>query len=149
MAAAGDAQVSGELELVYERISREVAARQPRCDASGRCCHFEAWGHRLYVTGLEAAYLVMRLERPVGAEDIRQAREAGGCPFQKGLLCSVHSLRPLGCRVYYCDPTAGDWQQDLSERMLREIRSIHERHQLAYRYGEWRGILEMLLGAGS
>lgn len=148
MAAAGDAQVSGELELVYERIAREVEARRPRCDASGRCCHFEAWGHRLYVTGLEAAYLVSRLDRALTREDVALAREAGGCPFQVGLLCSVHPLRPLGCRVYYCDPTAEGWQQELSERMLGEIRAIHDWHGVGYRYGEWRGMLEMLATHG-
>ncbi|HZW08999.1 MAG TPA: YkgJ family cysteine cluster protein [Phycisphaerales bacterium] len=148
LAAAVEPQISGELELVYEAIARAVAQRRPVCDASGRCCRFEEWGHRLYVTGLEAAYLLARLDRPLTPERIGAARAAGGCPFQKSLLCSVHAIRPLGCRVYYCDETAQEWQMELSERMLREMRGIHERHGLPYRYGEWRAMLGVIVEAG-
>ncbi len=143
--AARDPQISGELELLYERIARETAQRQPVCDQSGRCCNFDAWGHRLYVTGLETAYLVTRLDEPLMPERVARAREAGGCPFQKALLCGVHPLRPLGCRAYFCDESATDWQQDLSERMLAEIRALHDRHGVPYRYGEWRVMLEALV----
>jgi Fe-S-cluster containining protein len=148
LGAAVDPQISGELELVYEAIARAVAARRPVCDASGRCCKFDEWGHRLYVTGLEAAYLAARLGREISLEEIATARAAGGCPFQKALLCSVHAIRPLGCRVYYCDETAQEWQMELSERMLGEVKAIHERHGLAYRYGEWRAMLHVIVEAG-
>jgi hypothetical protein len=30
----------------------------------------------------------------------------------------------------------------LTERLLGEIRGVHERHGLGYRYGEWREMLE-------
>ena len=149
LAAAIDPQISGELELVYEHISRAVDTRKPVCNTSGRCCNFEKWGHRLYVTGLEAAYLFTRLhelrDEPLTAADIDAARAAGGCPFQKALLCSVHAIRPLGCRTYYCDETAQEWQHDLTERMLAEIRALHDRHGVPYRYGEWRAMLGELV----
>lgn len=148
LAAALDPQISGELELVYEAITRAVDTRRPVCERSGRCCRFEEWGHRLYVTGLEAAYLLTRLDRPLTPDTIARARQAGGCPFQKALLCSVHGIRPLGCRVYYCDESAQEWQRELCERMLGEVKAIHDRHGLAYRYGEWRGMLEMLVERG-
>ncbi|MCC7388761.1 MAG: YkgJ family cysteine cluster protein [Phycisphaerales bacterium] len=142
--AAADPQIAGELELLYEHIARDTAQRRPRCDQSGRCCDFDAWGHRLYVTGLEAAYLVARLEHPLTPGAIADARARGGCPFQRALLCTVHSLRPLGCRAYFCDPTSTDWQQDLTERMLAELRALHDRHDIPYRYAEWRALLETL-----
>jgi hypothetical protein len=56
----------------------------------------------------------------------------------------VHTIKPLGCRVYFCDPTAQGWQQELSERTLAMVRAIHERHGVPYRYGEWRGLLEVV-----
>jgi hypothetical protein len=56
----------------------------------------------------------------------------------------VHRDRPLGCRVYFCDRSAQDWQQDLSERALAMVRAIHDRHGIEYRYGEWRTMLEKL-----
>ncbi|MDQ7013149.1 MAG: hypothetical protein Q9O74_04550 [Planctomycetota bacterium] len=150
LAAALDPQISGELELVYEHIARAVDTRKPVCNSSGRCCNFDAWGHRLYVTGLEAAYLFTRLpqlrDKPLTTADITTARTAGGCPFQLALLCTVHPIRPLGCRTYYCDESSQQWQHDLTEEQLREVRAIHNRHDLDYQYGEWRDMLEQLLG---
>jgi len=145
--AARDPVIAGELEAVYEQVARAIAQRGPICRASGRCCNFERWGHRLYVTGLEAAYTLTRLgeEQAVSVGDIADARERGGCPFQVGMLCSVHGIKPLGCRTYYCDPTAREWQELLTERSLAEVRAIHERYEIPYRYGEWREILELLL----
>lgn len=144
--AALDPQIAGELELLYERVARETAERRPVCDRSGRCCNFEAWGHRLYVTGLEAAYLLARLETPLTRPAIGEARARGGCPFQRALLCTVHTLRPLGCRAYFCDPASTEWQYDLTERMLGEIRALHDRHEIPYQYAEWRALLEMIVG---
>jgi Fe-S-cluster containining protein len=152
LSAARDETIAAELEAVYALIADQIEARGPRCDVSGRCCHFEEHGHRLYVTGLEAAYTVARLgevrrhdhEGVIAARDVELARARGDCPFLVDEKCSVHAIRPLGCRVYFCDPTAQEWQQELSERTLALVRAIHERHGVPYRYGEWRGMLGML-----
>ena len=79
--------------------------------------------------------------------EINAARATGGCPFQVANLCGAHPIRPLGCRVYFCDRSAQDWQHQLSEHALQQIRSLHDRHQLPYRYGEWRAMLELLTRA--
>ena len=63
LAAARDPAVRGELDAVYLDISEQIEARGPACWASGRCCNFEKAGHLLYVTGLEAAYTVVGLEK--------------------------------------------------------------------------------------
>ena len=145
LTAARNPQIAGELELLYEHIAQEVARHQPLCTQSGRCCHFDAWDHRLYVTGLEAAYLFARLEQQLTPNDIARAHAAGGCPFQKSLLCTVHAIRPIGCRVYYCDQSGEGWQEALTERTLAEVRAIHDRHEVPYQYVEWRMVLKMLI----
>jgi Fe-S-cluster containining protein len=144
--------VRAALEGVYARIGEEIARRGPVCWASGRCCNFEKTGHRLYVTGLEAAYCVRGLRRGEAQveaptmEMIDQAMSAGGCPLQVGNLCGAHGVKPLGCRVYFCDRSARAWQEDLSESALREVRAIHEAEGIEYRYGEWRGMLGLVVG---
>jgi Fe-S-cluster containining protein len=75
--------------------------------------------------------------------DVEAAAARGGCPFQVRNLCGVHEIKPLGCRLYFCDRSAQEWQQELSERLLRDIRAIHDRHKIAYRYGEWLEMLNM------
>ncbi len=170
-AAARRPEVAAALDQLFAQVAREIAARGPACWASGRCCNFDAFGHRLYVTGLEAAYTLTRvadraLSPPPSPQNagvardslalpqvpttvaIAAARAAGGCPFQQGNLCSVHDLKPLACRVYFCDRSAQEWQQDLMERLMGELRALHDRHDIDYCYLEWRDALDALAAAG-
>lgn len=148
--AAHDAGVRASLEAVYADVGARIAERAPACWASGRCCNFEKAGHRLYVTGLEAAYTLVRApaERAIDAGLLTDAVRRGGCPFQVRNLCGVHTVKPLACRVYFCDRTAKDWQLALSEEMHERVRALHTAHAVGYRYAEWRSLLAMLLDAG-
>jgi len=47
--------------------------------------------------------------------------------------------------VYFCDPVAQGWQEQLSEKLLEQIRSLHGRHEIPYRYGEWRAMLGLFV----
>ncbi len=183
--AATAGVVAQELEGIYARCAEAIAARGPACWASGRCCNFEAAGHLLYVTGLEAAYTVARLdaaawmgapgkpettEITIGGGARVQGGGAGadsagglavgvspaaagrvlaaigsGCVFQKANLCGAHTIKPLGCRIYFCDRSAQDWQQDVHEMLITDLRRLHERHGIEYRYGEWRSMLRQVL----
>ena len=137
--AAAEVPVHDALAELYDRLGREIESRGPTCWLSGRCCKFDSYGHRLYVTGLEIAWLVRHLDGHALAR-LRNADlpDLDGCPFQSGGLCMVHALRPLGCRIYFCDPTAEHWQNDLYERFLGDLRGIHESGGIPYRYMEWR-----------
>jgi hypothetical protein len=53
-------------------------------------------------------------------------------------LCGVHAIRPFGCRIFFCDPTAGDWQQQQYELFHAELKKLHERFDVPYFYVEWR-----------
>lgn len=149
---AGDPRVSDRLEAVYVMAREAIEARGPACWASGRCCNFEKTGHRLYCTGLEAAYTVVGLRSRGRVEptevEIQEARRAGGCPLQVANLCGAHEIKPMGCRVYFCDRSVQDWQHELSERLMNEIRRVHDEFGIEYVYGEWRSLLSMLSGRG-
>ncbi|MEN0020421.1 MAG: hypothetical protein AAF747_06020, partial [Planctomycetota bacterium] len=41
--------VAEQLATIYARAAEAIAERGPACWASGRCCNFDATGHRLYV----------------------------------------------------------------------------------------------------
>ena len=138
-AAARRAEVDDALRDLFRAMNADIAARKPVCDLSGRCCRFDTWGHQLYATGLEIAWLLTQLDDS-GRSRLRDAPlpQMDGCPFQVGKLCSVHTLRPIGCRVYYCDPNAQDWQGEVYERFLGELKQLHTRFAVEYRYMEWR-----------
>jgi len=150
MAHARDPRVRGALEAIYTQTAHEIAQRAPACWASGRCCNFEKSGHRLYVTGLEAAYTMAHapVERRIDRAALDGAVARGGCPFQAANLCGVHHTKPLACRVYFCDRSAQEWQRDLSERMHERVRALHADHAIEYRYAEWRSLLSVLVEAG-
>lgn len=143
--AARSPEVAAAIEAIYDAVADEVRERRPICIASGQCCHFERAGHRLYVTGLEAALTISGRRdagQPLARSAIDRARAEGTCPFLRDdRLCGAHECRPLGCRIYFCDRSTGPWQEALYERMHRAIAEVHERLGLPYGYGEWRQIL--------
>lgn len=185
--------VARELAGLFERAKQAISQRGPACWASGRCCNFAKAGHRLYVTGLEAAWTVSCLPQvqapapsdseraastasiplpvlraepqgfgqahmsshtqpssaapPLTHDSIALARARGDCPFLIANACSVHDIKPLACRVYFCDVEAQTWQHALSEELHDGLRALHERFDIPYRYAEWRDLLTLLVPA--
>jgi hypothetical protein len=139
--AAFDPRVDAELRAIHAACAEEARIQRPLCIASGACCRFETYGHRLYVTGLETAWSLRQLGHTPSPDQLAAAAARGDCPFLAGSLCTAHAARPLGCRVYFCDPLAQLWQQDLSERLLARVRALHDACGAPYRYGDWRTML--------
>ena len=134
-------RIQQRFDELHDKILQATSDKQPKCETSGRCCHFEKFGHRLYITGLEAAVVLNRLiEHPI-ATDIDQAITRGDCPFLISEQCSIHEQRPTGCRIFFCDPDAEEWQHNLYERVHERIERLHMQHDVPYHYGEWRAML--------
>ena len=143
-AAAGRAQVRDAVAALYRDVQLEVDRVKPRCDVSGRCCRFEEFGHRLFVTTLELAAFWYELEtagRPAAAAG---PWDGSGCPFQSAGLCGVHSIRPFGCRIFFCDPASEGWQREQYERFHARLRRLHETLEVPYFYVEWRDALRAI-----
>jgi Fe-S-cluster containining protein len=128
-------EVRREVLRLYAELQAEIDSRRPICQVSGRCCRFEEFGHRLYVTTAELATFTAELAEttPAGGSPV-----AGGCPFQTGKICRVHTIRPMGCRVFFCDASATDWQQALYEQFHARLKKLHEDLSIPYGYMEWR-----------
>jgi Fe-S-cluster containining protein len=137
-AAAGRSDVREAVARVYADLQQAIDTRRPVCNASGRCCHFEEFGHRLFVTTLELAAFVASLPAS------RSGGGKGDCPFQIQGLCDVHAIRPFGCRVFFCDKTATQWQNEQYERFHTELKRLHETLNVPYFYVEWREALRTL-----
>ena len=149
----------GEL---YDRLQIQAEARKPICVQSGKCCRFDEYGHRLYVTTIELAAFVSQLlpiadcrlpavspsNPPIAGVANRRslplAASPGGCPYQIDKMCGVHPIRPFGCRIFYCDPTAAQWQQEKYEQFHGELKELHEKFGIQYFYVEWRQGLGIL-----
>jgi Fe-S-cluster containining protein len=146
---------------IHAVVQREVDARRPLCVMSGRCCHFEEFGHRLYVTTIELAAFIHELsgrprddgrgENPqphrthsLPVTQVQAPPSTGTCAFQVGKLCGVHALRPFGCRMFFCDATATEWQNVTYERFHSKLRTLHVELEIPYYYVEWRTALAAL-----
>jgi hypothetical protein len=122
------------LEL-YAEVDRDVRAAGPVCVASGRCCRFKEYGHVLFVSNLEADVLLSQAptyDRPVSADF---------CPFQRDKLCTAREPRPLGCRVYYCDPAYQDSGNRITEEYLRRLKDLAVEFGIEWQYAPLHSFL--------
>ena len=119
-----------ELQAIYAELGAEIAALAPVCVASGRCCRFREYGHTLFLSAPETALLLADAPPPARALD-----EGESCPWQdqRG-LCTAREARPLGCRVYFCDPSHQDHASALSEKYLRRLKRLVDAHGLSWSY---------------
>jgi len=113
---------------LYQDVDREVAAAGPVCLASGRCCRFKDYGHVLFLSNLEADVLLAQ------APPYEQPVTPDFCPFQQENLCTAREPRPLGCRIYYCDPSYQETGNGLTEKYLRRLKELAQAQGIAWRY---------------
>jgi hypothetical protein len=124
------AEVRREVKALYEALDLAVAASGPVCRLSGRCCRFQEYGHTLFLSAPEAVVLVADAPRPVGPIDNGQT-----CPWQDAHGgCTAREARPLGCRVYYCDPEFQSRAAELSELYLSRLKRLAQRHGWPWNY---------------
>jgi len=137
------ADVRAAVAELYADLEKEVARRRPLCVISGRCCQFEEYGHRLFVTTMELASFAADL-RDHPPQPRTEPGDGRGCPFQIAKLCGVHAIRPMGCRLFFCDTTATDWQREQYEAFHSRLKRLHESLDVPYAYLEWRSALNLL-----
>jgi Fe-S-cluster containining protein len=128
------------LEL-YQAVDQEVAAAGPVCVASGRCCRFKEYGHVLFLSRLEADVLLDQAPAFVGPVS------SDFCPFQKENLCTAREPRPLGCRVYYCDPNYQERSQQITEKYLRQLKDLAAAEGVEWLYAPLHHFLNEALDA--
>jgi Fe-S-cluster containining protein len=134
---AQDDAFAATMREFYDDVDAAVASRRAVCINRGVCCQFGRYGHRLFVTDAELAFFI----RGLRGQWRRPADDADICPYQVEGRCTAREHRPLGCRIYYCDPSAQAWQGAEYERFLSKLKAIGERFGVDYRYREWLSAL--------
>ncbi len=108
------------LQFVYRGLDAEVARLAPVCRLSGRCCRFEEYGHTLFVSAPEFAVLLADAPPPS-----RPLDDGLTCPWQDARgRCTAREARPLGCRVYFCDPDYEPHAPDLAEAAIARLKKV-------------------------
>jgi hypothetical protein len=118
------------LRTLYDDLDAEVARLGPVCLLSGRCCRFAEYGHTLFVSAAEAALLLEEAPPPG-----RPLDPGLTCPWQDAEgRCTARGARPLGCRVYYCDPAYQSHAERLSETFIGRLKRLVDAEGLAWDY---------------
>jgi hypothetical protein len=119
-----------ELRALYDQLDAEVAGLGPVCQLSGRCCRFRDYGHVLFVSAAEVELLLSEAPPPQRPLDHGET-----CPWQdRQGRCTARGARPLGCRVYYCDPAYQPAAPELSERYIARLKRLAQRYGLPWDY---------------
>lgn len=105
---------------LYAALAADIQAAAPVCELSGRCCRFKEYGHTLFLSRVEADHLLEDGLPPDAIVD------EACCPFQVNGLCTARDRRPLGCRIYFCDPAYAGQGETLSERYIGQLKRLHE-----------------------
>jgi hypothetical protein len=132
------------LQGVYAEVDSEVARLAPVCEISGRCCRFEEYGHTLFLSAPEFALLVADAPNPSRPLD-------GGatCPWQDNRgRCSARGARPLGCRVYFCDPTYQPMSPEIAEAGISRLKRLVDELGLPWDYAPLHSHLRRVLEDG-
>jgi len=138
---AGDGEFLSVVHEVYDWLEEEIAAHQPVCRRRGDCCRFVEFGHKLYVTSVELAFLLGTCDRESATGGM-----AGTCPYLIGDRCRARQSRPTGCRIFFCESSGQGWQEDLTESTLARLRDLHKRFDVPYAYVEWLSALRRIIG---
>ena len=119
-------RVFAKLLAIYAQCEEIAACEGARCKACGRCCRFSEHGHDLYVSSLEAAWMLFAGGRP-------RALRRGECPYLDHGRCANRTGRALGCRTYFCE---GDDEsaREVHETMLGRIKKLSVEAEIPWHY---------------
>ncbi|MBN1554017.1 MAG: hypothetical protein JXA11_04675 [Phycisphaerae bacterium] len=134
--AAQNAPFLTRLGKLLQEAQRDVERLNPSCRACGQCCNFSAKNHRLFVSTGELALLTM-------TQPTRPA-ERLECPYQQNNLCTARDRRPLGCRIFFCNPNIQNELHDIYEECHHRIVQLHQQADIPYLYGEMTAWLRQL-----
>ncbi len=130
-------EIIAEIGLLYAWLDRVLASHKAKagtCTACGKCCDFDAYGHRLYITHAEMLYFSQKI-----GGNLKEMR-SGKCPYMVENRCSVHKHRFLGCRTYGCQGDS-DFQNELTEQALARLKNLCDSLNIPYKYMDLRQAL--------
>ena len=126
--------IYSEVERIYNWLDSKIKPLNNQCAACGKCCNFESFGHKLFVTTPELLYF---------SRNVKNAKPmlTQSCPYLENGKCSVRNYRFAECRIFFCKSARGcltaadkDLQNKLSEQALEKFKSLCNKFNFPYRY---------------
>ncbi|MDP2932796.1 MAG: hypothetical protein Q8N81_01555 [bacterium] len=132
------------------------------CSACGKCCDFESFGHKLFITSPELLYFRTNIKpskenqgpsdsagclglapAPVAGVQSRERKRAVTleickqvsqiCPYLKNGKCTARDFRFAGCRIFFCKADS-EKINELSEQAIKKFKTLCDEFDFPYRY---------------
>jgi len=118
-----------KLNKLYQDFEQDFDTLPKPCTQCGSCCHFDTFGHKLYVSSLEFAYVSEHKLIP-------KIVNSGHCPYLKGQHCEARNFRMLGCRTFFRlhQPEDSERAQALYETYLKKLKDLYLDHNIQWEY---------------
>jgi Fe-S-cluster containining protein len=124
-----------DVSVIYNWLDSQINLFDADCSACGKCCDFDSFGHKLFVSSPEILYFYKNL-KPL------RKMTAGHCPYQQENKCTAREFRFAGCRIFFCKGNS-EKQNALYEEVLNKFKVICNEHKYPYRYIELSKALEI------
>ena len=123
-----------EIEKLYDDIEGHLAGLNLNCENCGKCCDFDRFDHRLYVTTLEILYFWNNLNKQKISfpQDLISDQKFSRCPYQQGQGCLARAFRPSGCRIFFCRDVPSKFQHELMEKCMQRLYVLHDKYEVLY-----------------
>ena len=122
------AELIDAVARVYEWIDRQPVEKSKPCRICGKCCDFDGFDHRLFITAPELIYFEAALKGRT-----LKPMTTGICPYNAGGKCSVYPHRFAACRIFSCTGDT-DCQSRITESAIKKFKQICQRFDIPYRY---------------
>ena len=131
-------EIFQELQQIYAELAIEISQleRKPKCYDCGACCNFNYFDHTPFITELELQNIrAGLLSNPEISMLLSIQQDENLCPFFINQTCKAHELRPLSCRVYFCNiDYENNVANEIYEKYHRKIKLLHEKSGISYLY---------------
>jgi Fe-S-cluster containining protein len=119
-----------KVDEIYNWLDLQISSHSNLagiCDACGRCCDFEKFDHRLFVSTPEIFYLTANISGNL------KLMTTSRCPYQTDGKCTIYKFRFAGCRIFCCKADK-DFQSSLSESAIKKFKLLCTEFQIPYQY---------------
>jgi Fe-S-cluster containining protein len=135
-----DQKICDEVKKIYDWLDSTIKPLNNKCDACGKCCNFDSFGHKLFITTPELLYFMQNVTsgNVISSEGLKEAEVEKSikkkvCPYLKDEKCTVRNFRFAGCRIFFCKEDK-NLQNKLSEETIEKFKALCDKFNLPYRY---------------
>jgi len=119
-------KIREQLNSLYSKLDKEINSLSARCYGCGKCCNFKKNGLKLYVQKVELD--LIKEETGITPYLLPE----GNCVFQENDICTIHRIRPLGCRTFFSEAPNSTDHQNLFEVYHKKIKEIGNESDIEY-----------------